>query len=257
MNTPSPWDDHADARADTAEARDKRRRAALLPGAGLPPLAGSDPDRVARIRDEVASGFAALTDVTDAVSIFGSARTPPDHPHYKLARTLAARLGTLGFDIITGGPGIMEAANRGARDAGMRSIGLGIELAHEQGINPFVDLSLHFRYFFVYFFVRKLMFIRYACAFVVFPGGFGTLDELFEALTLIQTEKIRHFPVVLAGSEHWSGLERWIRARLLEPGMVSADDVELLVLADDPDEIGEIVDRWRHRQLETYHRPRS
>jgi uncharacterized protein (TIGR00730 family) len=216
-------------------------------GPGFPLLAASDPDRVARIRDEVASGFAMLTDVAQAVSIFGSARTPREHPYYKRARTLAARLGT--FDIITGGgPGIMEAANRGARDAGVRSIGLGIELAHEQATNPFVDLSLQFRYFFV----RKLMFIRYASAFVVFPGGFGTLDELFEALTLIQTEKIRQFPVVLAGSEHWSGLERWIRTRLLEPGMVSADDVELLVLADDPDEIAEIIEHWRRLQLQTY-----
>lgn len=212
-------------------------------------LAGGDPDRVTRIRDEVTSGFTALANVTNAVSVFGSARTPPDHPHYKLAHALAARLGALGFDIITGGgPGIMEAANRGAREAGVRSIGLGIELAQEQGINPFVDLELHFQYFFV----RKLMFVRYANGFVVLPGGFGTLDELFEALTLIQTEKIRHFPVVLAGSAHWSGLQRWIRERLLKPGMVAADDVELLVLSDDPDEIGEIVDRCRHLQLQTY-----
>jgi uncharacterized protein (TIGR00730 family) len=219
-------------------------------GPGFPALAGSDPDRVARIRDEVAVGFAALTDVAHAVSIFGSARTPPDHPSYRLARTLARRLGAQGFDIITGGgPGIMEAANRGAREAGARSIGLGIELPHEQSMNPFVGLSLQFRYFFV----RKLMFIRYASAFVVFPGGFGTLDELFEALTLIQTEKIRHFPVVLAGSEHWSGLQRWIHARLLEAGLVSAGDIELLVLADDPDEIVEIVEHSRTRQLETYH----
>ena len=218
-------------------------------GPNYPALAGSDPDRVARIRDEVAYGFSALTDVAHAVSIFGSARTRPDHSHYKLARALATRLGTLGFDIITGGgPGIMEAANRGARDAGVRSIGLGIELAHEQGINPYVDLSLQFSHFFV----RKLMFIRYASAFVVFPGGFGTLDELFEALMLIQNAKIRHFPVVLAVSEHWSGLEQWIRARLLEPGMVSADDVKLLVLADDPNEIGDIIEHWRRRQLETY-----
>ncbi|KKC04331.1 TIGR00730 family Rossman fold protein [Mycobacterium nebraskense] len=218
-------------------------------GPGFPALAGSDPGRVARIRDEVAHGFAALTDVAHAVSFFGSARTPPDHPYYQLARTLAARLGTLGFDVITGGgPGIMEAANRGARDAGVRSIGLVIELPYEQHTNSFVDLSLEFKYFFV----RKLMLVRYASAFVVFPGGFGTLDELFEALTLIQTKKMRHFPVVLAGSEHWRGLEQWIRARLLELEMVSADDVELLVVADDPDEIGEIIERCRCRQLETY-----
>ncbi|WP_293004147.1 TIGR00730 family Rossman fold protein [Mycobacterium sp.] len=217
-------------------------------GPGFPALAGSDPDRVARIRDEVAHGFAALGNVAHAVSIFGSARTPPDHPYYQLARTLARRLGTLGFDVITGGgPGIMEAANRGAREAGVRSIGLVIELPYEQHMNPFVDLSLEFKYFFV----RKLMLVRYASAFVVFPGGFGTLDELFEALTLIQTQKIRHFPVVLAGSQHWSGLEQWIRDRLLELGMVSADDVKLLVVADDPDEIGEIIERGRRRQLQT------
>ncbi|EUA12014.1 putative lysine decarboxylase family protein [Mycobacterium kansasii 732] len=218
-------------------------------GPGFPPLAGTDPDRVARIRDEVAAAFARLTTVTQAVSIFGSARTPPDHPHYRLARTLATRLGERGFDIITGGgPGIMEAANQGAREAGVRSIGLAIELPYEQATNPFVDLSLRFRYFFV----RKVMFIRYAQAFVVFPGGFGTLDELFEALTLIQTEKIRRFPVVLAGSQHWSGLERWISEQLLEPEMVSNDDVQLLRLADDPDEIAEFIARWRRRQLEIY-----
>ncbi|QYL15424.1 TIGR00730 family Rossman fold protein [Mycolicibacterium pallens] len=227
--------------------RDEELLCAL--GSGFAPIADDDPDRVIRIRDEVAAGFAALSDITDAVSVFGSARTPPDHPQYQLARTVASRLGMLGFDIITGGgPGIMEAANRGAREAGVRSIGLNIELAHEQAVNPYVDLSLHFHYFFV----RKLMFIRYACAFVVFPGGFGTLDELFEALTLIQTDKVRHFPVLLVGVEHWSGLERWIRTQLLEPGMVSVDDVELLVLADDPEEIGRIIDRCRHRQRHMY-----
>lgn len=191
-------------------------------GAGWPALAGSDPERIARIEREVSSGFAALAEVTNAVSIFGSARTSRGHPYYELTRASAAQLGALGFDIITGGgPGIMEAANRGAVEAGVRSIGLGIQLAHEQAINPYVNLSVHFRYFFV----RKLMFIRYACAFVVFPGGFGTLDELFEALTLVQTEKIRHFPIVLAGSEHWRGLEQWIRAQLLESGLVSANDL--------------------------------
>ncbi|MDP7707534.1 TIGR00730 family Rossman fold protein [Mycobacterium sp. TY815] len=211
-------------------------------GPGFPALAGSDPDRVVRIRDEVAQGFAALADVTRAVSFFGSARTPPDHPYYRLARTLAAQLGRLGFDIITGGgAGIMEAANRGAREAGVRSIGLVIELPYEQHMNPFVDLSLEFKYFFV----RKLMLVRYASAFVVFPGGFGTLDELFEALTLIQTQKIRHFPVVLAGSQHWGALEQWIRTQLLESGMISPDDVQLLVVADDPDEIGEVIEGGR------------
>ncbi len=223
-------------------------------GPRYPAFADSDPARVARINEEVAYGFAALSDVTHAVSIFGSARTARDHPHYLLARTLATRLGEAGFDIITGGgPGVMEAANWGACDAGVRSIGLNIELEHEQRVNPFVDKSLWFRYFFV----RKLMFIRYASAFVVFPGGFGTLDELFEALTLIQTQKIRHFPVVLAVSEHWSGLENWIHERLLEAGMVSPEDVELLSVADDPEEITDIVRRWRRRQLDTGQAPGS
>jgi uncharacterized protein (TIGR00730 family) len=218
-------------------------------GPNFPALAGTDPERVARIRDEVAEGFAALADVADAVSIFGSARTSREDPSYRLARTLAARLGALGFDIITGGgPGIMEAANLGARDAGVRSIGLGIELPHEQVTNRFVDRAIRFRYFFA----RKLMFVRYASAFAVFPGGFGTLDELFEALTLIQTHKIRHFPVILVVSEHWRGLDVWIRERLLGPGMVAAHDVELLVLADDPEEIAELVAAGRRRQLETY-----
>ena len=221
-------------------------------GPGYPDFADSDPDRVARIREEVAYGFAALAGVEHAVSIFGSARTPADDPHYILARAVAARVGALGFDIITGGgPGIMEAANRGAREAAVRSIGLNIELPHEQTVNQFLDLSLRFRYFFV----RKLMFIRYASAFVVFPGGFGTLDELFEALTLIQTGKIRHFPVVLAGSQHWSGLETWIRARVLEAGMVTPEDVELLTVSDDPDEIADLIAAGRRRQLQIYRSP--
>lgn len=218
-------------------------------GPDFPPLGGTDPERVARIRDEVARGFAALSDVAQAVTIFGSARTPADHRYYRLARVLAARLGAQRFDIITGGgAGIMEAANRGARDAGVRSIGLGIELPFEQTTNPYVDVSLRFNYFFA----RKLMFIRYASAFVVFPGGFGTLDELFEALTLIQTGKTPHFPVVLAVSEHWKGLEQWIRARLLESQLVAADDLKLLVLADDPDQIVQIIEAGRDQQRRTY-----
>ncbi|WP_018604104.1 TIGR00730 family Rossman fold protein [Mycobacterium sp. 155] len=221
---------------------------------GYPDFAAHDPERVARIGNEVAYGFTAMADVAQAVSIFGSARTPPNHPHYILARAVATRLGAYGFDIITGGgPGIMEAANRGARDSAVRSIGLNIELPHEQIVNPFVDRSLRFRYFFV----RKLMFIRYASAFVVFPGGFGTLDELFEALTLIQTGKIRHFPVVLAGSQHWSGLVGWIRAQLLSGGMVSPEDVTLLTVLDDPDAIADVIMHWRRRQLETYQAPAS
>lgn len=218
-------------------------------GPNFPALKGSDPERVARIRDEVALGFSALADVEHAVSIFGSARTSSGDPHYRLARSIANHLGGLGFDVITGGgPGIMEAANRGARDAGVRSIGLGIELPHEQRMNEYVDLAVPFHHFFA----RKLMFVRYASAFIVLPGGFGTLDELFEALTLIQTEKIRHFPVVLVVAEHWRGLDDWIRARLLEPGMIAKGDLELLVVADEPHEIGDVVRRCRQRQLQTY-----
>ena len=218
-------------------------------GPGYPDFAAGDPDRVARIQKEITDGFAALAGVGPAVSVFGSARTPADDPQYILARTVAARLGALGYGVITGGgPGIMEAANRGAQDAHACSIGLNIELSYEQRVNPYVDLSLQFQHFFV----RKLMFIRYASAFIVFPGGFGTLDELFEALTLIQTEKIRHFPVVLAGSRHWAGLVDWIRARLLEEGMVSSADIELLTVADDPDTIVQTIQHWCHRQRELY-----
>src|ERR687888_2549544 len=157
----------------------------------------TDAQRLLRVQDELRSGFRTLSHVGKAVSIFGSARTPRDHPRYEQARDLARRLGEEGFSIITGGgPGIMEAANRGAREAGVPSVGLGIELPHEQGMNEYVDLPLNFHYFFT----RKVMFVRYASGFVVFPGGFGTMDELFEASTLRQTGKIRYFPVVLVGS---------------------------------------------------------
>lgn len=212
-------------------------------------LIAADPARVARIRDEIAHGFSLLSGVGSAVSIFGSARTDSSASSYVLARTVASELGALGFDIITGGgAGIMEAANRGAQDAGVRSIGLGIELPHEQAFNRFVDHPVHFRYFFA----RKLMFVRYASAFVVFPGGFGTLDELFEALTLIQTSKIRHFPVILVGGDHWSGLVDWVQERLVEPGMVGSADLSLLHLANDPQEICELVARGRAQQRKWY-----
>ena len=203
-----------------------------------PELAAGDPARVERISAELAAGFAAMRDVTRAASIFGSARAPRGSADYGLARRVAAALGREGFSIITGGgPGLMEAANRGARDAGALSIGLNIELPHEQASNPYLDLSLEFRYFFA----RKLVFVRYAAAFVVLPGGFGTLDELFEALTLIQTGKISNFPVVLVGTEHWDGLLDWLRARLLDRSRVGPGDLALLHLTDDPDEVCEIV----------------
>lgn len=211
------------------------------------PLDGSDPARIARIQAETSAGFTALAGVHKAVSFFGSARTPPGHPDRVLARRLAARLGADGFSVITGGgPGVMEAANQGARDVGATSIGLTIELPHEQLGNPYLDISVPFHYFFV----RKLMFIRYASAFVVFPGGFGTLDELFEALTLIQTGKIRHFPLVLVGRDHWGGLIAWVRERLLETGLVASTDLDLLLVSNDIEEISRLVRICHARQRE-------
>lgn len=206
----------------------------LLCSPALAGLRGDDATRIARLRDELAGAFAALASVGRAVSIFGSARTPAADPLYAVARETARRLGDAGFGIITGGgPGIMEAANRGARDAGALSVGLTIELPHEQASNPYVDLSVPFRHFFV----RKLAFVRYACAFVVLPGGFGTLDELFEALTLIQTGKIRHFPVLLTPSAPWEGLLAWLREETLAAGRVGPQDLALLRRCDDPAEV--------------------
>jgi uncharacterized protein (TIGR00730 family) len=172
------------------------------------------------------------------VTIFGSARTEPGHPEYELARGIARRLAQHGFAIITGGgPGIMEAANRGCREGGGLSIGCNIELPHEQGLNAYVDLGVEFKYFFA----RKTMFVKYADAFVIMPGGFGTLDELFEALTLIQTGKIRDFPVVLVGTSYWQGLIDWMQATQVPAGAVSAEDLALLRLTDDPDEVAAII----------------
>ncbi|MCZ7537203.1 MAG: TIGR00730 family Rossman fold protein [Acidimicrobiia bacterium] len=211
-----------------------------------PELAAEDPARVERIAAELAAAFSAMRDVTRAASIFGSARAPRTGPDYALARRVAAALGKEGFSIITGGgPGLMEAANLGARDAGAPSIGLNIELPHEQAPNPYLDLSLRFRYFFA----RKLVFVRYAAAFVVLPGGFGTLDELFEALTLIQTGKISNFPVVLVGTDHWAGLLDWLRTRLLDQSRVGTDDLALLHLTDDPAEVCDIVTSGHAAQL--------
>jgi uncharacterized protein (TIGR00730 family) len=209
-------------------------------------LTEGDRGRADRMRAELAAGFAGLADLGPAVSVFGSARISEGSPLYEQARTIAAALGEAGFSIITGGgPGLMEAANRGARDAGACSVGLGIELPHEEGINRFVDRPLRFHYFFA----RKVMFVRYAAAFVVLPGGFGTLDELFEALTLRQTEKVRHFPVVLAGSAFWEPLVGWLRNELAAGGFISSRDVELIEVMDDPSEIVAHV-RAEHRAQE-------
>ncbi len=208
----------------------------------------TDAQRLLRIQDELRAGFAQLSHIGKAVSIFGSARTPRDHPRYAAARALARRLGEEGYAIITGGgPGIMEAANRGAREAGAPSIGLGIDLPHEQSVNDYVDVPLTFHYFFA----RKVMFIRYASGFVVYPGGFGTLDELFEAATLRQTNKIRYFPIVLVGSGYWSGLLDWLRETVQEEGNIKPADVESLVLADSAEQVLDSVEAVEHRRPRT------
>jgi uncharacterized protein (TIGR00730 family) len=189
----------------------------------------TDPWRVLRITGEFVQGFDTLASVGKAVTIFGSARVTEEDPMYAAARELASRLAREEFAIITGGgPGIMEAANRGAVEADGQSIGCNIELPFEQGMNKYVDVAVNFRYFFV----RKTMFVKYAEAFVIFPGGFGTLDELFEALTLIQTGKIHNFPIVLFGSDYWQGLLDWIKNSLLAEGKISADDLKLLAVTD-------------------------
>jgi uncharacterized protein (TIGR00730 family) len=198
----------------------------------------TDPWRVLRIQSEFVEGFDALAAIGPAVTLFGSARTSESDPMYTAAVETARLLGEAGFSIITGGgPGIMEAANRGGREAEATSVGLNIELPFEQHINPYVDISVEFRYFFV----RKTMLIKYAQAFIIFPGGFGTMDELFEALTLIQTGKIKNFPVILFGVSYWKGLLDWARQTLLAEGKVSEEDLLLLTSTDDPAHVRDIV----------------
>jgi len=205
----------------------------------------TDAQRVLRIQDELRAGFRTLDHIGKAVSFFGSARTPPDHPRYQAAREMARELGHAGFAIITGGgPGIMEAANRGAREAGVPSVGLGIDLPGEQGVNQYVDVALDFHYFFA----RKVMFVRYASGFVVFPGGFGTLDELFEAATLRQTEKIRYFPIVLVGSDYWAGLVDWLRTPVLAEGNIGPADLDALAVRDKAVEVLEMLEAVDHRR---------
>ena len=205
----------------------------------------ADAERIRSIAAEFAMGFDALANIGPAVTVFGSARTPAAHPDYALAREVGAALGRRGYAVITGGgPGIMEAANRGAREAGALSIGCNIELPREQGLNAYVDIGLRFRHFFA----RKVMFVRYACAFVICPGGYGTLDELFEALTLIQTMTICHFPAILLGEGEWEGLLAWLRARAVSEGRIDAADLSLLRLVREPDEVGEIVAAAQTRQ---------
>lgn len=210
----------------------------LLQRRPSPDFLETDTWRALRILSEFVEGFDALAHLGPAVTVFGSARTPRDHPVYEQARTIGRKLAEAGYAVITGGgPGTMEAANRGCREGGGMSVGCNIELAHEQGLNAYVDLGVEFRYFFA----RKTMFVKYADGFVILPGGFGTLDELFEALTLIQVGKVRHFPVVLVGRAHWAGLVGWMRDTLLPSGAITEADLDLLHITDDPDEAVEFI----------------
>jgi len=212
----------------------------LLDGRGPTDWVHTDPWRVLRIQSEFVEGFGALAEIPRAITVFGSARTPADHPEYQAARAIGGALSRAGFAVITGGgPGVMEAANLGAHEAGGFSIGLGIELPMEQGLNEWVDLGVNFRYFFA----RKTMFVKYSQAFICLPGGFGTLDELFEALTLVQTRKITRFPIVLFGTRHWSGLLDWLRDSLLGSGKVSPGDLGLIHVIDSVEEVVDIVVR--------------
>jgi uncharacterized protein (TIGR00730 family) len=216
----------------------------LLDSRGPTDWVHTDPWRVMRIQTEFVEGFGALAELGPAISVFGSARTGRDDPMYAVAEQIGRLLTEAGFAVITGGgPGVMEAANKGACEAGGVSVGLGIELPFESGLNEYVDIGLNFRYFFI----RKTMFVKYAQGFIVLPGGFGTFDELFEALTLVQTQKVTSFPIVLVGTSYWSGLLDWIEQTVLAAGNVSARDVEMFRLTDDIDEaVAIMVDAERH-----------
>ena len=218
----------------------------LLDSRGQSDWVHTDPWRVLRIQSEFVEGFGSLAELGPAISVFGSARTPVGDPHYVLGETLGRRLAEAGFAVVTGGgPGVMEAANKGASQAGGTSVGLGIELPFEAGLNEYVDLGLNFRYFFA----RKTMFVKYAQGFVVLPGGFGTFDELFEALTLVQTQKVTSFPIVLMGTVYWSGLVEWIRGTVLAEGKISEPDVGMFRLTDDVEEaVSVMLEARRQRQ---------
>ncbi|MEU0410881.1 TIGR00730 family Rossman fold protein [Streptomyces griseorubiginosus] len=220
----------------TASTTDQR----LLDAGGPSDWVHTDPWRVLRIQSEFIEGFGTLAELPPAISVFGSARTPADSPEYEAGVRLGRGLVEAGFAVITGGgPGAMEAANKGACEANGTSVGLGIELPFEQGLNPYVDIGLNFRYFFV----RKMMFVKYAQGFVVLPGGLGTLDELFEALTLVQTQKVTRFPIVLFGSEYWGGLVDWLKNTLVAQGKASEKDLLLFHVTDDVDEAVALVSK--------------
>jgi uncharacterized protein (TIGR00730 family) len=217
----------------------------LLDSRGPTDWVHTDPWRVLRIQAEFIEGFGALAELGPAISVFGSARTPRNTPEYALAERLGRALAEADYAVITGGgPGSMEAVNKGALEGGGLSVGLGIELPFEQGINAWVDLAVNFRYFFA----RKTMFVKYAQGFVVLPGGFGTFDELFEALVLVQTHKVTSFPLVLVGSRYWRGLLDWIAGPVLEGRMINPEDLALLQLTDDVDEVVQILDRARYQR---------
>jgi uncharacterized protein (TIGR00730 family) len=205
----------------------------------------TDPWRVLRIQAEFVEGFGMLAELGKAITVFGSARTPAEDPYFAQAERLGGQLAEAGYAVITGGgPGIMEAANKGCRDAGGVSVGLGIELPFEQSMNPYVDLGMTYRYFFA----RKTCFLKYSVGYVGFPGGFGTLDEIFEAVTLIQTEKVTSFPLVLVGSEFWAGMLDWVRGSLLGTSKIGPADVDLFQVTDDVDEVVDIFRRSQHER---------
>ena len=233
-------------RGSRPERRTEDERLLWTPDSEEAPFTRTEPWRVLRIMGEFVEGFEELAELGPAVTLFGSARVGTDDPAYRAAVEVGRLLGEAGFTVITGGgPGIMEAGNRGAREAGAPSVGLSIELPFEQAANPFVDVSIEFRYFFI----RKTMLVKYAQAFVIFPGGFGTMDELFEALTLIQTGKVRDFPVVLFGSDYWRGLLDWLRATMIAEGKATDADLDLMVVTDSPPEVRDLIlDSTRERR---------
>jgi uncharacterized protein (TIGR00730 family) len=244
---------HSSSSPRTAVTEDERLLTAA-PSQERRTFVHTDPWRVLRIMGEFVEGFDTLSDVRFAVSIFGSARTRSDDPYYNKAVETARLLARQGFPIITGGgPGIMEAANRGAQEGNGLSIGCNIELPFEQGTNAYVERSINFRYFFV----RKTMFVKYATAFIVFPGGFGTMDELFEALTLIQTGKVKHFPVVLFGVEYWNGLREWLAGRVVGEGKIDGKDLNLFHVTDDPAEAVALVVRAREERKQSHSRNKA
>ena len=210
----------------------------LLDSSGQGDWVHTDPWRVMKIQAEFVEGFNDLSEIGPAISVFGSARTPQDHPTYAQAEAIGRALAEAGFVVITGGgPGTMEAANKGALEAGGESIGLGIELPFEARLNDYVNFGLNFRYFFV----RKMMFVKYSQGYIVMPGGLGTMDELFEAMTLSQTKKITQFPIVLMGVKHWEGLLGWMRETMLEDGRIKQTDLDMITLTDDVDEAVELM----------------